>query len=539
MSGPTPDPTRTTTVVVPGGRTRRVAGFPVGLSGHSPVATVDGRGAVSPAATDADPGKQLEWWVGDVESWHRPTRTITRQQLVRQAPVVESRVKVAGGDVIVQVGVAGPAGGGPAGVLSELENQTPVPIAVAVVAGPHQGATWDGTNLRMGELTVVLERAPAQLLHAPDRSSLAGLLGSPNDSEVEAPRPGTDLAEGWTALVIPVAHTRRIRWVLQRGGDAGLDRFPSLEQVVDGWAVHRDHRPFRRRGVTDTDDERFDVALTQLELHPWSPDWSDARLGAHVGAALRVGAPLDVDAALRELVRRLPPTPRKARRLLRGDDDALESILDVVDGVLSIWRAGVPAALLDPATVGLAGALAALGEAPLGARWELALRSRAAGAQLLAALGHQAAAEGFAGAIRPESSADPFDEAPVGVDALGAVIDADGRWDPVGSSQSLISAVDGHLSAGSTIEVFGGWEPSAMGASIEIEGVPTAWGRAGVGLRWHGDRPALLWELEPWDDGRDLGEPVWTAPVLDPAWRGYGNRGEALLDAYASDRVRT
>lgn len=537
MSGPSPDSSRTT-VVLPGGRTRRVAGFPVGLSGSTPTATVDGRGAVSPTAVEGDTGVQFEWWVGDVESWHRPTRTIARQRLLRQAPIIESKVKVAGGDIVVQTGVAAPAGGGPAGVLSELENPTPAPVVAAVVAGPHEGATWDGEVLHVGDFTVVLDRAPAQLLHAGDRGALGELLGAPGDAEVEAPTPGTDLGAGWTALIVPVPHTRRLRWVLQREGSAGLERFPALEQVVDGWAAHREHRGFRRRGATDTDDERFDVALTQLELHPWSPDWSDARLGAHVGAALRVGAPLDVDAALGELTRRLPPTQRRARRLLRGDDDALASTLDLVDAVLSIWRAGVPAELLDSAAVGIAGALAVIGEAAAGDRWDLVLRSRAVGAQLLAALGHQAAAEEFAGALprRPPGSAS---EVPTGVDALGAVIDADGRWDPVESSRSLISAVDGHLTSGSTIEVFGVWDPSAFGASIEIEGVPTAWGRAGVALRWHGDRAALLWELEDWDDGRDLGEPVWTAPLLDPAWRGYGSRGEALLGAYASDRGTT
>lgn len=537
MSGPSADAPGSSTIVVPGGRTRRVAGFPVGMSGAEPAATVDGRGAVTPSAPDGDAGTQLEWWVGDVESWHRPTRTVTRQRLVRRAPVVESKVKIAGGDVVVQTGVAGPAGGGPPGILSELENQTPSPVVVAVVVGPHRGATWDGAVLRAGDLNVVLERPPAQMLHGEDRSLLGGLLGSPGDDEVEAPTPGTRLGAGWTALIVPVAHTRRFRWVLQRGGDAGLDRFPTLEKVVDGWAVHRDHRSFHRRDATDNDDERFDVALTQLELHPWSPDWSDARLGSHVGAALRVGAPLDVDAVLAELARRLPPSPRRARRLLRGGDDALASILDVVDAVLSIWRAGVPAELLEPVAVGVAGALAAIGDAPVGPRWDLAVRSRAVGAQLLAALGHQLAAEEFAGAVHPDRSPEPLDDAPTVVDALGAVIDADGRWDPVASSRTLISAVDGHLTSGSTIEVFGAWDHLALGASMEIEGVPTAWGRAGVALRWHGDRPALLWELEPWEDGRDAGEPVWTAPVLDPAWRGTGSRGEALLAAYAADRA--
>src|SRR3712207_8333250 len=45
-------------------------------------------------------------------------------------------------------------------------------------------------------------------------------------------------------------------------------------------------------------------------------------------------------------------------------------------------------------------------------------------------------------------------------------------------------------------------------------------------VRWHGERPALLWELTPHDATTRLSI---TAPGLDPAWATSELRGEALL----------
>ena len=59
------------------------------------------------------------------------------------------------------------------------------------------------------------------------------------------------------------------------------------------------------------------------------------------------------------------------------------------------------------------------------------------------------------------------------------------------------------------------------GQSVEAHDVPTRHGRVGVALRWHGARPALLWECE---------RPVrLTAPGLDARWHDERPRGEALL----------
>jgi hypothetical protein len=67
-----------------------------------------------------------------------------------------------------------------------------------------------------------------------------------------------------------------------------------------------------------------------------------------------------------------------------------------------------------------------------------------------------------------------------------------------------------------------GWE----GRPVEVHDAPTAVGRVSFVLRWHGRRPALLWELEP---HTGVGRVRVTAPGLDPMWSSSELRGDALL----------
>ena len=67
-----------------------------------------------------------------------------------------------------------------------------------------------------------------------------------------------------------------------------------------------------------------------------------------------------------------------------------------------------------------------------------------------------------------------------------------------------------------------------LGQGFEVHDAPTHFGTMSYAVRWHGARPALLWELVAHDDidGVQL-----TAPGLDPAWSTTERSGEALLSA--------
>lgn len=87
--------------------------------------------------------------------------------------------------------------------------------------------------------------------------------------------------------------------------------------------------------------------------------------------------------------------------------------------------------------------------------------------------------------------------------------------------------------AAPTVALFAGFPASWRGRSVEVHDAPTRFGLLSCAVRWHGERPALLWDLRPWPDSPQ-GPPVTlVAPALDPAWSAVEPRGEALLAASA------
>jgi hypothetical protein len=70
--------------------------------------------------------------------------------------------------------------------------------------------------------------------------------------------------------------------------------------------------------------------------------------------------------------------------------------------------------------------------------------------------------------------------------------------------------------------------PGWYGAGVELHDAPTVHGRLSYAVRWHGRRPAVLWELEPHD-----GPVRISVPGLDADWSTTELRGDALLNEVA------
>ena len=83
-----------------------------------------------------------------------------------------------------------------------------------------------------------------------------------------------------------------------------------------------------------------------------------------------------------------------------------------------------------------------------------------------------------------------------------------------------------HLQPPDRLVVLPVMAPEWYGQGIELHDTPTAFGEFGFAVRWHGDRPALLWELEPSSTAPPF---RIEAPALDPAWSSTETKGEALL----------
>jgi hypothetical protein len=92
--------------------------------------------------------------------------------------------------------------------------------------------------------------------------------------------------------------------------------------------------------------------------------------------------------------------------------------------------------------------------------------------------------------------------------------------EPVGGIRA-VAAVERRLARGAVLFPEGipeRWRGSSVEGHGLVAGPAT---RLSFALRWHGARPAVLWEVD--------GEPVaLSAPVVDPSWRTTGQSGEAL-----------
>ena len=70
------------------------------------------------------------------------------------------------------------------------------------------------------------------------------------------------------------------------------------------------------------------------------------------------------------------------------------------------------------------------------------------------------------------------------------------------------------------------------GQGFEVHDAPTHFGKLSYAVRWHGERPALLWELDPHDADQSV---RLTSPGLDPMWESTERKGEALLAPVPSE----
>ncbi|MCU1359725.1 MAG: hypothetical protein JWN99_1014 [Ilumatobacteraceae bacterium] len=117
--------------------------------------------------------------------------------------------------------------------------------------------------------------------------------------------------------------------------------------------------------------------------------------------------------------------------------------------------------------------------------------------------------------------------------AVAAVSATDALWLPDPQAVSgvrLLAAVERRTAVGGDL-LPGGIPSHWLGQNFEVHGVPTV-GRSTVSyaVRWHGDRPAELWECS--------GEPVrLTASSVAPGWSTDQPTGETLWPAQAATTV--
>jgi hypothetical protein len=540
----------------------------------------------------------LDWWVGAEDRWHHPSVEVAvRRAALDDSPVVETSMRVPGGDVVHRAtGVVATAGdwSGPA-VLVEVENRTAVPVALAFVVRPVvldgigrvRRAHLDAEVVHVdGRPAALLARPPARVAHG-TAGEVAGALAAGVDAEpADVGRLGDDEGRLEVAVVVPLPHTATARLLLpvppqrrREPAPAAPWDAPTTDAVAKGWAAHT--VGLARVAVPEPGwDAALDWAARMLLLAgprsigrllerrglPGGPS-ADQRAAEVAEALARLGAADALDPVALALV----DAQRLSGEVRLGDrTDGAVALLHAAGGVLA-GPAGERRAdvLVGPVAKAIHRFRSGRGT-PTGRLARSAERAGRALVPGLLAVGQPEVAEDALamadrvaiGALTPE---DPRDGATLtttlaardlvlagGAGALDALIarwndhleqgrsdveDPDGR--PVGHHGFDVAELATRVSALLDLLVSDGAGGPVLfpapvtpwiGGSVEAHGVRTAWGATGVALRWHGSRPAVLWEVETARGLDPSGAgPAITAPGFDAAWSGTGWQGEGLL----------
>lgn len=364
-------------------------------------------------------GNTVTWHVAADDRWHRPAEEGTvRQTAVDGTPVLETKLRVPGGDAVQRVWAAADHGGL---TVIEVENDSPMPIAV----------TLSGGNL--------ITSRPA----------------------TEVPIEGIDLPAD--TIVLPVGHRTRVRAGIPHGALSRLpDDVAGPNQVAGGWLAHT-ARASRIVVPDDTSADALVAARCALALD--GPDAADdATLLAGIGELVRMGEPAE------------------------------PWVLDVVEAAQR---------LIDEARRGRA-------SVATGALW--------AAADVLALAGEDRGAADIVATI-----------ARLGDRVVDTMPDG-----PVATVRQ-IEEVFARPSAPGECQLFPAGIPQPWwGQSFECHGLRAGPAqRVSFAVRWHGERPAILWQA----DGP--GELTLSGGAHDPAWRTTAPTGEALLAAPAPPRIRS
>lgn len=441
---------------------------------EGPTAIVDDHGRVGAI----DGSWWLEWGVGAEDRWRIAHDEIAvRQSRVDDAPVYETWMRVPGGDVIQRVASANDGRGRT--LVVEVENASASAVAIAVVgrvAGPATlAATPEGIALD-ADPWIRSDRQVGGTLVA-DGDPWPGVIAGPEGGPA-GPNTGPALS---AALVVALPHRQSVRFEARIEGEFP-ERAATAAVISSGW-----------RTVTA---DAMTIVVPEAALgEAWSrivPDLvvqagsSDSRVAAEAAVVLDI-------AGLHEEADRARAVVVAAAEdgLLRGPD------------AVAALRALASRELLAGAPSGLDQLAGLLADAAGDAIDPVTLRQVA---RALDATAPEAADDARLMAGRTSGSFEPI--TPAGAAArqvLGRVVSAD---------------------TADRIELLPEAPPAWRGGQIDVRGCGTPNGRVSFSVRWHGPRPALLWERTGGSDAIEL-----RCPGLDPTWSTLDRSGEALLAA--------
>ncbi len=482
-------------------------------------------------------GTVLQWWVRSGDRWHVPTTDVTvRDWLLDNAPVLASAVRVPGGDVTgtVYATVQGPR----EIVVVELANATPAPLAAALVvrSGTGRALRLEGTTVFEGDRPVAyLPSVPNDIIAGPLEPLVAG---SDTNRATAAPSVlSSDTTEA--AFIVPLLHKSSVRFAALLGvasalGTASvpvLSALPDPAMVARGWGLQAGYA-----ARIDGDQGRANTVRALATGMLLYADGGHARPWAERAAIgrglLRMGAHEEALSMLEGV------DDAQFRNGSLGDDASVAVTAEVLAAVVTVARHHSSALFAHAMIPLVAGALEFLQRA---ARREPVLVAAHSGvflaaSRMLARVDETRASrtaqqvwETLGNSWPLAHAAEPLLPAM----SSGAMLIP---GDPQRLANRLVETIDelaGESDDGS-IDLFRGWKAVDLaGVSIAVHQVDTPIGEVSAAIRWHGARPALLWDVRcaPAD------HVALRCSVLDPTWSATVATGEALLAEPAVPRA--
>lgn len=454
----------------------------------------------------------LDWWIGTGDRWFKPAEAASvRQSRPGAGPVVDTRMRIGKADVVCRVfGATSPNG---SDVVLELTNEAKAPVALAIVLRPVdlENRLWPGSPVAIDDDAMLVSGRKAVLFDRPPTGvrEVEGLDLTPEQAERVA--------------VFPLLHSATVRLVIPAEPGSPPRSVPEADAVVRGWdsVIERNGRvTFGDNSVT----RQAGAARARLLLAV--PGLGERVAGLEPGSG-RILEALATSASANDVVRSLqafaagfcvwlPGAPSDAAAVLSGIGAAAQLLKDqvacaeLVEPAAQLThlveRSGDPMAERE-ALAGLSKVLVAAGlvepAVEIGrkiAGWDGIRGDIPSGLAEVSEMGQSAGEAGSFGT----------DDAAV----------AARYW--LGARGLVVSERPGEL------ELFPQFATAWRGGSLEAHNLTVA-GSAKVSfaVRWHGYRPALLWDVQ---DDKPL---LLTCPSLDPAWSTTVAKGEVLLAGVA------
>ena len=401
-----------------------------------------------------DGQERLRWFVAADDRWYRPSReTTVRQREISGVPVIETRIKVPGGDAVQRVYGVADFGGA---IVVEVFNDSSLPFAVAF-----------------------------------DRGDIAAMR-EPSPTGVQ----GIDLPVG--SVVFPVGHHATMRVAIlvadieRKMSAQELESLPSFEQVERGWLA-----ALRVASRVDVPEASWENILTTQRCK---------LLLAGGGGATSDGASSSGDDFVDLILDR-------AERVKLGDkpDQWVDEVALATESVIRRCAKNRDAKWFEERAIVSAGMVL----------------NRAGETR-----GQKDIAQAWSRVVNDAAGAGAFGS----VSDVGAAINRDQLASFSGVRQ--IAWVESQLVAqrrDNVIEICPrGVEAAWLGANFECHRlVASPEHLISFAVRWHGDKPALLWEIDGPPGARVA------ASAVDGTFSSTEMRGETLLSGFAAPQTAT